>query len=258
MFFDTHVHFDDFVDDGSFEAVLDRAVRAGVDRMLAVGGSPSANECSLALAERCAGQLFSAVGYDRHLAESACDFAALRRQVQRPEVVAVGEIGLDYFYESETAREQKHLFEECLQIANEVGKPVVIHTRDADSDSIGMLTDFARAWRHDPARIGVIHCYTRDAKMMKVLLDLGFMISMSGIVTFRTADSVREVAKQVPSDRLLIETDSPYLAPVPHRGARCEPAWVAETAALLAALRGVSLEALAAQTHENARTFLSV
>ena len=253
MFIDTHVHFDNFVEDGTFDAVLENAAAANVRKMLAVGGSPAANALALRLAERFDGRIFGSVGYDRDLAGTDCDLRLLREQAARPDVVAIGETGLDYFYEPEKAMAQKELFSQCLDIAGEVGKPVIVHTRDSDDDTIGLLRDHSRVWKHDPARIGVIHCFTRDERMAKTMLDLGFMISFSGIVTFRNADPLREVAKMVPADRMLIETDSPYLAPVPHRGKRCEPAFVADTAALLAELRGVTIEVLAVQTSRNAQ-----
>lgn len=252
MFFDTHVHFDDFVADGSLDVALERAERSKVWKMLAVGGSPEANALSLKLAGDYPNRIFGSVGYDRDLAGEPLDVPALRELAAQPETVAIGETGLDYFYEPEKAVGQKALFFQCLETAAEVSKPVIVHTRDADDDTLGMLRDFSNVWKGDPARIGVLHCFTRDETMAKALLDLGFLISFSGIVTFRNADPLREVAKMIPADRLLIETDSPYLAPVPHRGKRCEPAFMANTAALLADLRGVSVEEIAEQTARNA------
>lgn len=252
MFFDSHVHFDDFVADGSLEAVLKRAHVSNVWKMLAVGGSPEANVLSLKLAKQFPGQIVGSVGYDRDLAGAENDLNALLELAEKPECVAIGETGLDYFYEPEKADEQKELFFQCLELSSNVRKPVIIHTRDADDDTLGMLNEFSKVWKGDPARLGVLHCFTRDKKMATALLDLGFYISFSGIVTFRNADPLREVAKRIPADRMLIETDSPYLAPVPHRGKRCEPAFVADTAALLADLRGVTVEAIAEQTARNA------
>ena len=252
MFFDTHVHFDDFIEDGSLEEVLNRAASANITKMLAVGGSPESNELSLILAERFPERIFGSVGYDRALAGTACDLAALRTGAALPATVAIGEIGLDYFYEPEKARQQKALFLECLDVAVQTGKPVIVHTRDADDDTLGMLTDFAGVWKGDPGRLGAVHCFTRDQAMAKALLDLGFCLSFSGIVTFSNADPLREVARWVPVDRLLIETDSPYLAPIPHRGKRCEPAFVVDTAKRLAEVRGSTVESLAKSTLNNA------
>jgi TatD DNase family protein len=252
MFFDTHVHFDDFVKDGSLEAALERAELSDVWKMIAVGGSPEANDIAQRMAEAFPKRIFAAAGYDRHLAGEPVDITALRELAAKPSTVAIGETGLDYFYEPEKADAQKKLFFQCLETANAVSKPVIVHTRDADSDTLSVLTDFSNHWKGDPARVGVIHCFTRDQKMAKALLDLGFYISFSGIVTFASAEALREVAKFVPDDRMLIETDSPYLAPVPHRGKRCEPAFVADTAKRLAELRDVAVESLAQTTMNNA------
>jgi TatD DNase family protein len=252
MFFDTHVHFDDFVKDGSLESVLERAEVAGISGMIAVGGSPEANELAQTVAEAFPNRIYAAAGYDRHLAGLPVDITALRELAAKPSTVAIGETGLDYFYEPEKAKEQQRLFFQCLETAIHSRKPVIVHTRDADDDTLGMLTDFSKHWNGDPARVGVIHCFTRDRTMATALLDLGFYISFSGIVTFANADPLREVAKFVPDDRMLIETDSPYLAPVPHRGKRCEPAFVVDTAKRLAELRGVAVESLAKMTTNNA------
>jgi TatD DNase family protein len=252
MFFDTHVHFDDFVKDGSLESVLERADSSNVWKMVAVGGSPEANDIAQRMAEAFPKRIFAAAGYDRHLAGEPVDIPALRELAAKDSTVAIGETGLDYFYEPEKAKEQRRLFFQCLETAIHSRKPVIVHTRDADSDTLGMLSDFSNHWKGDPARVGVIHCFTRDQKLAKALLDLGFHISFSGIVTFANADPLREVVKFVPDDRLLIETDSPYLAPVPHRGKRCEPAFVADTAKRLAELRGSAVESLAQTTFNNA------
>ena len=252
MFFDTHVHFDDFVKDGTLEPVLERADIARVSKMIAVGGSSEANELAQMLAGAFPKCIYAAAGYDRHMAGSLCDITALRELAAKDVTVAVGETGLDYFYEPEKAKEQQRLFSQCLETAIHVRKPVIVHTRDADDDTLSILTDFSKHWKGDPARVGVIHCFTRDERMAKLLLDLGFYISFSGIVTFANADPLREVAKFVPDDRLLIETDAPYLAPIPHRGERCEPAFVVDTAKRLAELRGCEVESLAKTTLENA------
>ena len=258
MFSDTHVHFDDFAADGSLASILERAERSEVRKLLAVGGSSEANELALKLAGEFPKRIFGSVGYDRGLAGEANDFAALRELAARDETVAIGETGLDYFYEPEKAKEQKALFFQCLEIAAEVQKPVIVHTRDADDDTLGMLTDFSKVWKGDPTRIGVLHCFTRDEAFACALLDLGFHISLSGIVTFRNADPLRDVAKMIPMDRLLIETDSPYLAPMPHRGKRNEPAFVADVAKRLAEVRGCAVESLAKATTENALHLLGV
>ncbi|MGE4489630.1 MAG: TatD family hydrolase [Kiritimatiellales bacterium] len=252
MFFDTHVHFDDFVADGTLEQIIGRAELSNVWKMVAVGGAPDANRIAQLMASAFPGRIFAAAGYDRHLAGTPVDITALRELAAKPETVAIGETGLDYFYEPEKAAEQQRLFFQCLETSIQSRKPVIVHTRDADADTLAMLTDFSNHWKGDAGRLGVIHCFTRDRKMAEAFLDLGFYISFSGIVTFLNADPLREVAKLIPDDRMLIETDSPYLAPVPHRGKRCEPAFVADTAKRLAELRGCAVESLAETTAANA------
>jgi TatD DNase family protein len=257
MFFDTHVHFDDFAADGSLAAVLERAAAAGIGKMIAIGGNPEANQLALKLAEEHPGSLRASVGFDRNLAGEPYDMTALRELAENPQVVAIGETGLDYCYEPEKTTEQKRLFAECLALAAEIQKPVVVHSRDADDDTLAMLREFAGARKGDPARIGVLHCFTRDQTFAEAVLNLGFCISFSGIVTFANAGLLRDVAKMIPADRLLIETDSPYLAPVPHRGKRCEPAFMVETAKRLAEVRGCTVESIKEITAANARALFS-
>ncbi|MFA5689096.1 MAG: TatD family hydrolase [Kiritimatiellales bacterium] len=252
MFFDTHVHFDEFIQDGSLEAIMANAARAGVSKMLAVGGSPAANAGAQQMAEKFPKQIFAAGGFDRYLAGAEVDFAELKLLLSKPHTVAVGECGLDYFYAPEKAPVQRTLFAQCLELAAAIQKPVIVHTRDADEDTAAMLEDYVKFRRGDAARAGVVHCFTRGRETARRLLDLGFYLSFSGIVTFANADMLRDVVKFVPADRLLLETDSPYLAPVPHRGRRCEPAFAVETAKRLAELRGCTVELLAKITADNA------
>jgi len=258
MFIDTHVHFDRFVEEGSFPALLEHAREAKVEEMVAIGGSPEANALSLKLAEEYPGRIYGCAGLDRDEALKRPDLSELRALVQNPLVRAVGETGLDYFYTPETAAEQKRLFAENLALAAEFGKPVVVHTRDADEDTVALLKDYAQAWKAEPARLGVLHCFTRETAFARQVLDLGLMISFSGIVTFANADALRGVVRYVPDDRLLIETDSPYLAPVPMRGKRNEPAFVVHVAKQLAQLKGCSLESIANLTATNARTLFAL
>lgn len=248
--FDTHCHFER-ADAAEMSAILKRAREAGVEAVMAVGGSPALNASAL-LAARLAAtdhalpRVLVACGLDRDQAG-----ALAGAEVPRPAIeglAAVGEIGLDYHYSPETRREQLALFSAQLELAADVGLPVVIHTRDADDDTIAAL-------RETPSR-GIIHCFTGSPDFCRRLLDLGFYISISGIVTFRAADNVRETALVIPADRLLIETDSPFLAPVPMRGKANEPAFVAHTARFLAELRGVSPESLAERTFRNAESAL--
>jgi TatD DNase family protein len=258
MFIDTHVHFDRFVKDGTFLDILDHAKEAQVLEMIAIGGSSAANALSLELAAAHPGRIFGCAGYDRDEATEKPDLIELRNFLENPLVKAVGETGLDYYYTAETVTEQKKLFAENLALAVEFEKPVVVHTRDADEDTVALLAEFSNAWKGDPARLGVLHCFTRETAFARQVLDLGLMISFSGIVTFANADPLREVVQYVPDDRLLIETDSPYLAPVPVRGTRNEPAFVVHVAKQLAELKGTSVESIANLTSSNARTLFAL
>jgi len=257
MFIDTHVHFDRFVKDGTFPEILEHAQGAEVREMVAIGGNAPANALSLKLAVEHPGRIFGCAGYDRDEATENPDLSALRNFLENPLVKAVGETGLDYYYTAEIATEQKKLFADNLALAVEFEKPVVVHTRDADEDTVALLKDFSAAWKGDPSRLGVLHCFTRGIAFARQVMDLGLMVSFSGIVTFANADPLREVVKYVPDDRLLIETDSPYLAPVPMRGKRDEPAFVVHVAKQLAELRGVSVDFLANLTARNARTLFA-
>jgi TatD DNase family protein len=249
---DTHVHLDTFDAEGRVEELLDAAIAAGVPRMIAIGGRPSANDVALAWGAR-RPELAVAVGLDRDEAGKDEDWDRLRDQARRPGVVAVGECGLDYFYSPERAAVQRRCFEGNLALALEAGLPAVIHSRDADEDTLAILRAHARAWPNDPARIGVLHCYTRDKAMARKLLDLGYTLSFSGILTFANADMLREVAAYVPSDRLLVETDSPYLAPAPLRGKRTnQPAYLPHIVRKLAECRGEPEEEIARVTTRNA------
>ena len=257
--FDTHCHFET-TDETQIAAQLRRAAECGVTRIMAVGGSISLND-GVAAAVRAANfpgapQIFTALGWDRDQAGAMPPPAKIDSASAIPPpakidytgAAAVGEIGLDYHYSPETRPAQMELFASQLELARSLALPVVIHTREADDDTLGLL-------REIPSR-GIIHCFTGTPPFCHALLDLGFMISFSGIVTFRAADNVRESAAVVPDDRLLIETDSPFLAPIPMRGKPNEPAFVIHTAKFLASLRSMPLEDFAALTTKNALSIL--
>ena len=255
--YDTHCHFER-ADPTEIAAILARAKAAGVEKLMAVGGSPSLNE-SAALAVEVANEalvapkVVCAVGLDREQVkdlrrETLDGRPGLKSNVSSPSLAAWGEIGLDYHYSPETREAQLKLFGEQLEEARRRNLPVVIHTREADDDTLALL-------REIPSR-GIIHCYTGTPGYAKRFLDLGFFISISGIVTFRPADNVRESALVVPDDRILIETDSPFLAPVPMRGQPNEPAFIAHTCEFLAKLRGVSADDFAELTFANAERIL--
>lgn len=231
--FDTHAHFEGSPEDTA--ALVERARAVGVTRIMAVGGSETLNRGT-------AGFAYRALGWDR-------DQAGMElTEVDYSGVSAVGEIGLDYHYSPETRTAQLDLFGRQLERASALNLPVVIHTRDADDDTLGLL-------REIPSH-GIIHCFTGTPTFARALLDLGFYISISGIVTFRAADNVRESARIVPDDRLLIETDSPFLAPVPMRGNANEPAFLVHTARFLAELRGTPFDDFARLTTSNAIALL--
>ena len=256
--YDTHCHFER-ADPTEVAAILEHAKAAGVEKLMAVGGSPALNE-SAALAVEVAAEsivaprVVCAVGLDRDQAgkdlrrETLDVRPGLTSKVSSPIPVAVGEIGLDYHYSPETRDAQLKLFGEQLEEARRRDLPVVIHTREADEDTVSLL-------REIPSR-GIIHCYTGTPEYAKRFLDLGFYVSISGIVTFKPAHNVREVARMLPDDRVLIETDSPFLAPEPLRGTPNEPAFIAHTCEFMAKLRGVSAEAFADLTFANAERVL--
>lgn len=249
MLIDSHCHLDRLdlaAHGGSLDAALDAARAAGVGHFLCIGVSADNAATVKNLAERYPDVDCSVGVHPLDLgpgAEPALDW--LLGELAHPKVVAIGETGLDYHYEPESAALQQASFRLHLDAARITGKPVIVHTREARADTLALLREAALP------QAGVLHCFTEDWEMAKAALDIGFYISLSGIVTFRNAEALREVARQVPVDRLLVETDSPYLAPVPHRGKPNLPQYVREVAEYLAVLRGVSYETLAEQTSSN-------
>lgn len=248
---DSHCHLDQGELAGDVEGVLERAARAGVVQAVVVACARDAASAaaSLALARRHP-HLLPTVGVHPHDAKVAD--AGLRAEVERiaadPLTIAVGEIGLDHHYDLSPRDAQAEVFRWQVDLARRLGKPLVIHTREARAETLEVLREM-----HARDVGGVFHCFTEDADTARAALDLGFYVSFSGIVTFKNAEALRQTARFVPADRLLVETDSPYLAPVPHRGKRCEPAFVRDTARFLAQLRGESFEDLARTTADNAR-----
>lgn len=249
MLIDSHCHLDrlDLTPyNGSLDALLDAARGRGVGKFLCIGVDADNAATVQQLADSHA-DVFCSVGiHPLDLKDGkATDLVWLLERLQHPRTVAIGETGLDYHYQPELAEQQKASFAIHLEAAKQTGKPVVIHTRAARQDTLEMLREA------DLANAGVLHCFTEDWETARAALDMGYYISLSGIVTFRNADALREVARQVPADRLLVETDSPYLAPVPHRGKSNEPQFVCEVAAFLAELRGEALEHFREQTTDN-------
>ena len=248
MLVDSHCHLDfpDF--DGEREAVIDRAHAAGVGHMVTICTRLSRFNDIHAIAVAHDG-IYCSVGVHPHeaAAEGQEDAARLVALAGRDKVVGIGETGLDYHYEHSPREAQKTSFRAHIQAARETGLPIIIHARDADTDMAGILADE----QNKGAFRGVLHCFSAGPELAEAALAMGFYLSLSGIVTFKRAEDLRAIARDIPEDRLLVETDAPYLAPVPHRGGRNEPAYVADTAAELARLRDVSPAALARATTRN-------
>lgn len=249
MLIDSHCHLDRLdlsAHGGSLDAALAAARGRGVGHFLCIGISADNAAAVKALSERYTDVDCTVGVHPLDLQPGvapALDW--LLAELNHPHVVAIGETGLDYHYEPEAAELQRQAFRLHLQAAQLTGKPVIVHTREARADTLALLREAALP------QAGVLHCFTEDWPMAKAALDLGFYISLSGIVTFRNADALREVARQVPADRLLIETDAPYLAPIPHRGKPNLPEYVRDVAEFLAPLRGVDVDTLAEQTTQN-------
>jgi TatD DNase family protein len=246
MLVDSHCHLDDPQFDADRDAVIERARAAGVERLLAVGtgSGPPDLEAGIHLADRWP-HIWATVGIHPHDAAKAVPeiFERLRELLTHPKVMAVGEIGLDYHYDFSSREVQRDVFARQVKIARAAGKLIVIHTREAWEDTLRVLGS-------GPHR-GIFHCFSGGPEEAAQALELGFYISFAGVVTFPKAARIQDAARIVPPDRLLIETDAPYLAPVPRRGKRNEPAFVVETARRLAELRGETLERVAAVTTEN-------
>jgi TatD DNase family protein len=257
MLIDSHAHLD-FAEYGEdLEATVARAREAGLVHVVVVGQWREASRMAgareaLALAARDRNFFSATAGIHPHDAAGAteADFAELATICAESSVVAVGECGLDFHYDRSPRDVQRDVFVRQLRLAKQIGKPVVVHTREADLETAEILK----------AELGpdggVIHCFTSDWTAAQRYLALGMCLSFSGVLTFKNADAIRDAAARVPIDRILVETDCPFLAPVPHRGRRNEPAYVALTAARLAELRGLTLEELSLQTTGNARRAL--
>lgn len=250
---DTHAHLEMAAFDDDREEVLERAAAAGLTAIVTVGTSLAECEKAVALAGRHP-MLYAAVGIHPHEVGGidGRTYAVLRQLAQREKVVAIGEIGLDFFYNHAPREVQLQRFDEQLALAEEIDLPVIVHDRDAHAETLAMLE--ARRGRLR----GVLHCFSGDGEMARRCLALGFHLSVAGPVTFPKAEALREVAREIPLERLLIETDCPYLAPQRYRGKRNEPAYVRETAALLAGLKGVTAAALEAATEANARRLFGI
>lgn len=254
MFIDSHCHlnYKGLIEDQP--AVMARARAAGVSTMLNISTRESEWDAVIATAERSA-DVWATVGIHPHEADAHpdVDTARLVAKAAHPRVVGIGESGLDYYYDHSDRARQQTSFRAHIAAARETGLPIIVHTRDAEADTAAILAEEMGKGAYS----GVIHCFTASGDFADKALELGLFISISGIVTFKNARDLQQTAARLPADRLLIETDSPFLAPVPNRGKTCEPAFVADTARFLAELRGERLEALAERTSQNFRTLFS-
>ena len=240
----SHIYTERYRDDR--DAVIARAAAAGVTQLLQVGCDLEDSRLAIALSERVPG-IYASVGVHPHAATTATPdvLDALQALTAHPKVLSWGEIGLDFYYDNSSRDIQQAAFEAQLERLEQCALPVVIHTRDAEPETLDILR------RHSVTRGGHVHCFTGTPEMAEVLLDLDFHIGFTGIVSFQNADNVREALRRVPLERLLIETDSPYLAPKPYRGKRNEPAFVAHVAEAIADVKGVAVEDIVAHSSRN-------
>ncbi len=248
MLVDSHCHLDfpDFASE--LDAVIERARQAGIGRIVTISTRVKKHAQVLAIAEKFT-DVFCSVGTHPHNAQDETDITAqdLIERAKHPKIVAIGEAGLDYHYDNSPRAAQEKSFRRHIAAARETRLPLVIHSRDCDADMARILEEETG----QGAFPAVLHCFTGGRDLAFKAMDLGLSISFTGILTFKRSDDLRAIAKELPGERILVETDAPYLAPLPYRGKRNEPAYVAETAKVLAEMRGVSFEAIAEQTTEN-------
>lgn len=248
MLIDSHCHLEykGLVEDQ--QGVLARARAAGVGGFLSISTRQREWNQVIGTAEREA-DVWASVGIHPHEADAHSDMgeAALLEAAAHPKVIAIGETGLDYYYDHSDRETQKELFRRHISVARETGLPLIVHTREAEEDTYAIMAEEMEKGAY-PA---LIHCFTASADFGRKVLGLGLTISLSGIVTFKNAKDLQAIAAELPEDRILVETDAPFLAPVPHRGQVCEPAFTADTARFVADLRGTSVEALAEATTRN-------
>jgi len=263
MFIDSHAHLEGEKFDADREAVISRAREAGLSAILAIGNgeTPEALGCATRLAEQY-DFIYATTGIHPHEAQLATDaaYAEMERLSRHDKVIAWGEIGLDYFYEHSPKEIQKRVFLRQMELARAAKLPIVIHCRpseDSDDAWIDCLALLREHWLSSGLG-GIMHCFTSTWENAKASLDMGFLISFAGNITFPKAQPIRDAAVRIPLDQVLIETDCPFLAPVPYRGKRNEPAFVTETARQLGTLHGISPKEVGARTSDNFRRFFSL
>jgi TatD DNase family protein len=253
---DSHAHIQGKEYAGETAAVIQRAGEAGVEQIIVVGGAGdmSSNTAAIALAESCAG-LYATVGMHPHDAKDVGEeeLQELKNLAAHPKVIAVGETGLDYYYNHSPREVQRRVFAQFIRLAGETELPLVVHERDAAGEAVELM----RSEGAGKIR-GVIHCFTGDYDAARNYLDLGFYLSFTGIITFKNAQPLRDVVRRVPLDRMFVETDSPYLTPVPHRGKRNEPAYVRLVAGTVARVKSITLEEVAHTTTRNVQQLFRI
>ena len=269
MFIDSHAHLEGKRYDADREDVLKRAKAAGIVAYLAIGNGegPDTANCGIQLAEKYNGnsaypEIWTSVGIHPHEADLADDaaYARLEEWARHPRVIAWGEIGLDYFYDHSPREVQKAVFLRQMELAKAANLPIIIHCRPSDNSENAWDDCLALVNEHwtSSGLGGILHCFTGTVEHARRGLDMGFMISFAGNITFPKAQNIRDAAQMVPSDRMVIETDSPYLAPIPHRGQRNEPAFVKEVAAQIGTLRGKTTDEIGRQTADNFCRFFAL
>ena len=248
MFIDSHAHlnFKDFAND--YEAVIESAQKAGVGAIINVGASLESSAGALKLAARFKNKLYATVGIHPNEAKNEkFDEELFLKMAKNNEVVAIGEMGLDYFGGNIDKAGQIDLLKKQINIANRLGKPIILHCREAYEDLVSTLMAIS------PLPRGVLHCYVGDWSYAQIFLDMGFLISFTGIITFSKSENLRQVVEKIPLNKILIETDSPWLAPEPHRGKRNEPAYVVEVARKISEIKKVTTDEVEATTTKNAQ-----
>ncbi|NKI17328.1 TatD family hydrolase [Spongiibacter sp. KMU-166] len=249
MLVDSHCHLDR-IDlspyNGDLGAAIAAAEERGVSRMLCIGIDLNNAGRVVEIAQQF-DNIYASVGiHPLDISDEVCGVSTLLELAAQNKVVAIGETGLDYYYSSDNKSAQQESFAHHLQASAQCGKPVIVHTREAREDTLALIREHG-----DPATAGVLHCFTESWEMASAAMEMGYYVSFSGIITFKNAQELRDVVKKMPMDRLLVETDSPYLAPVPFRGKKNEPKYVCEVAACVAEIKGLTLEEVAERTTAN-------
>lgn len=253
MLIDSHAHLDDERFDLDREYIIENLQKNGIELVVNIGADIHSSKASVELANRYE-NIYAVVGVHPHAAKEMDEnsLAEIEKLAKNKKVLAIGEIGLDYHYDNSPRDIQRKRFREQIGLAKKLDLPIVVHSREADEDLLHILKEESQGLR------AIIHCFSSDRAQLKEYLELGFYIAIGGPVTFKKTDELKEVAKLVPIDRLLLETDAPYLAPTPYRGKRNEPIFVKQTAKLIAELRGMTLEDLSLQTNRNTKKIFNI